>query len=126
MGIKVTVGLLVILLSVGCKSYSQTYQPIDYARLYTLKKCLDINYIALDSLYYKKNADITSSIVLQTLSIEQTRAIDKEVKNKAGNYYKSPVQGTYDLPHANQIVYNCWRLYESSEMKNFLRKVVKK
>ncbi|NRS89923.1 hypothetical protein HNQ02_002857 [Flavobacterium sp. 7E] len=106
--------------------FAQKYSSYDYARLYSLKRCLDINYVALDSTFYKKIPDITSSLVLQSLSPEQMDIIDKKIFELAKDFYKTPPFGSYDNENANQICFFCWELYESKQMKKYLKKIINK
>ena len=106
-------------------TFAQNYSTYDYAKLYTLKRCLDVNYLALDSSFTKKIPDITSSLVLQSLSPEQMNKIDKVVKKNASDYYRTPPYGSYDNPNANQICFFCWMLYESKSLRKKLKKILK-
>lgn len=104
--------------------FAQKYNSYDCARLYSLKRCLDINYFALDSSFYKKIPDITSSLVLQSLSPEQMDKIDNRIGEIAKDFYKTAPFGSYDNEDSNQICFFCWELYESKQMRKFLKKVI--
>lgn len=104
---------------------AQNHSRYDYARLYSLKRCLDVNYLALDSLFLKRIPDVTSNLVLQSLSPEEMDNIDELVNLKAANFYKQHPYGSYDNKNANQIVFFCWELYESREFKKELKKILK-
>jgi hypothetical protein len=117
--------IIFLTLSMSNLMIAQNHSRYDYARLYSLKRCLDINYFALDSLFLKRIPDVTSSLVLQSLSPEEMNEIDKLVAKKAANFYKEHPYGSYDNKNANQIVYFCWELYESREFKKELKKIIK-
>lgn len=127
MGVKIKNNVIIyIALTFFCTNFlnAQNYNPYDYARLYSLKRCFDINYLALDSLFYKKVPDITGSLVLQSLSPEQMDEIDKRIDEIAKDFYKTPPFGSYDNKNANQICFFCWELYESKYMRRFLKRIV--
>lgn len=128
MGIKIKQSIKIFGTVLVCFSvnfiFSQKYNANDYGRLYSLKRCFDINYIALDSSFYDKVPDVTSSLVLQKLSPKQMEEIDKKVEEQARDFYKTLPFGSYDNEKANQICFFCWELYESKQMKSYVKKIV--
>lgn len=126
MGTKIKKEILTILVFlVTINLYSQKKEVVKELKTFALCSCVNKNYSQIDSTFY--SSDVTNSYILQSspLSIDQYERFSKFIDDKTKDMYKEIPYGSYDAPKANMIFYFCLEFYESKQLDNFIKKMLK-
>ncbi|UUF14173.1 MULTISPECIES: hypothetical protein [Flavobacterium] len=128
MGTKIKQGIyLLILLLIYSKTISQN-KVVDVKK-YAFNKCIIYNYQKIDSTFYKNYKDASGvQISVNGNFIEddilKTKIIDFTI-NVTGLYYSLQNNLHFETGDKNIIFCNCFDFYESKELNNFVKKVLK-
>lgn len=105
--------------------FSQNIKNKDL-KIYALSSCIQDNYKRIDDKFM--SADMTNSFIFQdlsNLSINQLSLFKKFITENTNNYYEELPNKEYEIEKANLIIYKCVKFYESKELDNYIKKLLK-
>lgn len=116
------------MVSVFCIAASCTTQKVAYkerleeAKGYALCACIAHMNKSIDSMSVI-NKDYSGGYFVQLshLSLDEIIKIKEYVEKECMNYW-----GIAQNPEGNMIAYSSWKFYNSKELDNFIRKIIKK
>lgn len=123
--IKLKNTTLLILLMCSINILAQ--HEIKTLKKYAFNKCINYNYLKIDSTFYSKYQDASGiQLSVEGNFIEnpelQTKIINYTIE-KTGFYYLRKNDLHFDYGDRNTIVYDCLNFYESKELKIFIKKL---